>query len=79
MRRQGTPRRRWENVLPGRVTEAVPLGDTIAACILVHEDPKRRIRIRLNLHAARRNRFEAGALVEISLPAEAIHLMPVDC
>ncbi len=76
MRRHGTPRRRWENVLPGRVIEAVALGDTVTACILVHDDPKRRIRMRLGLHAARRNRLETGAQVEISLPAEAIHLMP---
>jgi molybdate transport system ATP-binding protein len=76
MRRPGGPRRRWENVLPGRVTEAVILGDTVTACVLVHDDPARRIRMKLNLHAARRNRLEPGAQVDISLPAEAIHLMP---
>ena len=76
MRRQGPPRRRWENVLPGRVAEAVTLGDAVTACVLVRDEPSRRIRMRLSLHAARRNRLAAGERVEISLPAEAIHVMP---
>jgi molybdate transport system ATP-binding protein len=70
------PRGEHENPLPGRVAEVVMLGDMAQVTFLVDGSEDEPLAFSVPAHVAARKRVKAGEPANVSLLADAIHLMP---
>ena len=75
-RRDRPSRGEHENPLAGILRDAVTLGDTTHATLLVDGDETAPLQFSVPTHVAHRNRLFEGGPAGVSLLAEAIHLMP---
>lgn len=75
-RRDRPSRGEHENPLAGVIRDAVVLGDTTHATLLVDADEAAPLQFSVPTHVAHRNRVAQGGPASVSLLADAIHLMP---
>jgi molybdate transport system ATP-binding protein len=75
-RRDRPSRGEHENPLPGTVAEVVILGDMAHVTFLVDGEEDAPLAFSVPAHVAARNRVEPGEPANVSLRADAIHLMP---
>jgi molybdate transport system ATP-binding protein len=75
-RRDRPSRGEHENSLPGTVAEVVTFGDMAQVTFLVDGSEDAPLAFSVPAHVAARNRVEAGEPANVSLLADAIHLMP---
>jgi hypothetical protein len=71
-----SPRGEHENLLPGRVAGVVMLGDMAQVTFLVDGSEDEPLAFGVPAHVAARKRVKAGEPANVSLLADAIHLMP---
>jgi molybdate transport system ATP-binding protein len=77
-RRDRPSRGERENPVRGVLRDAVALGDTTHATLLVDGDAQAPLQFSVPTHVAERNRLAAGGPAAVSLLADAIHLMPIE-
>ncbi|MEX0873234.1 MAG: ABC transporter ATP-binding protein [Aquisalimonadaceae bacterium] len=65
-----------ENTLAGRIIQVISLTETTRVVLRLDGEDNPWLYLNLSPHAARRNRLAAGEEVRVSLPPDAIHLMP---
>lgn len=77
-RRDRPSRGERENPVTGPIVEFLVFGERANALIEVAGQPPRPLMLTVPTHVARRNGLRLGAVITVSLLAEAIHLMPFE-